>query len=156
MGPEQVQDLCTKTLAKGPEVTSAERWADNSRPSGLVITFSSGARLWTGVTTANADSFTSTASAAVAPSDAPPPPALFDGAGKITPFRAEQYLAAVLTAAQAPEITSAYSYSSAAPGRHPGIGIHLADGTRAFLPLVYTAAQGKKSAPRAFTIDAAF
>ncbi|MER8118988.1 hypothetical protein [Streptomyces sp. NPDC094031] len=160
MGPEQVQeqvqDLCTETLAKGADITSAERWADNSRPSGLVITFSSGARLWTGVTTANAESFASTASAAVAPSDAPPPPALFDSAGKITPIRAEQYLAAVLTAARAPEITSAYSYSSTAPRRHPGIGIHLADGTRAFLPFVYTAAHGKKPAARAFTIDAAF
>lgn len=156
MGPEQVQELCTETLVKGPDITVAERWTDNSRPSGLMITFSSGARLWTGVTTANADSVASTASAADAPSGAPPLPDLFDSAGKITPIRAEQYLTAVLMTAQAPEITRAYSYSSTTPRRHPGIGIHLADGTRAFLPFVYTAAHGKKPAARAFTIDAAF
>ncbi|MEU4077646.1 hypothetical protein [Streptomyces venezuelae] len=156
MGPEQVQELCTETLAKGPDITSAERWTDDSRPSGLVITFSSGARLWTGVTTANADAVASAASAAVVPSAAPPLPALFDSAGKITPERAEQYLTASLLAAQDPAITSAYGYSSASSGRHPGIGIYLADSTRAFLPFVYTAAHGKRPAARAFTIDAAF
>lgn len=155
MGPEQVQDLCTETLAKGPDITAVERWTDNSRPSGLLITFSRGSRLWTGVTTANADSVANTASAA-ASGAALPLPALFDSAGMITPARVEQYLAAVLMAAQAPEIASAYGYSSTSPKRHPGIGIHLADGTRAFLPFVYTAAHGKKPAARAFTIDATF
>ncbi|KFG71376.1 hypothetical protein FM21_34330 [Streptomyces mutabilis] len=121
-----------------------------------MITFSSGARLWTGVTTANADSVASTASTDVAPGTAPPLPALFDSAGKITPICAEEYLTAVLLAARAPDVTSAYSYSSTTPRRHSGIGIRLADGTRAFLPFVYTAAHGKRPAARAFTIDATF
>ncbi|WP_189959383.1 hypothetical protein [Streptomyces violascens] len=46
------------------------------------------------------------------------PPPLFDDAGKITPPRAEEYLAAVLMAAQAKEITSAYAYSASASARY--------------------------------------
>ncbi|MCX4826697.1 hypothetical protein OG883_44455 [Streptomyces sp. NBC_01142] len=153
VGPEQVQEPCTEILAKGPDITSADRWTDSSRPSGLVITFSSGARLWTGITTAGAISADSTPAAHAT---APPLPTLFDSAGKITAARAEQYLAAVLMAAHAPEITSAYGYSSTSAARHPGVGLHLAGGARAFLPFVYTAAHGKKPAARPFTIDAAF
>ncbi|MFF9436441.1 hypothetical protein ACF1BP_22205 [Streptomyces sp. NPDC014735] len=86
MGPEQVQELGTEILAKGPDITSVERWTDTGRPSGLVITFSSGARLWTGVTTAGAATASEPSTAASAA--APPLPALFDNAGKITAARA--------------------------------------------------------------------
>ncbi|WP_330351660.1 hypothetical protein [Streptomyces sp. NBC_00582] len=151
MGPEQVQELCAEILAKGPDITSATAWTDGSRrPSGLLISFSSGARLWIGITTANATS----AEPAQTTSSAPPLPQLYDAAGKITPPRAELYLAAVLMSAHAPEIASAYGYS-ASPG-HPGVGLHLTDGGRAFLPFVFTAAHGKKPAARPFTVDAAF
>ncbi|GAA3711604.1 hypothetical protein ACRWOO_02875 [Streptomyces sp. NEAU-PBA10] len=153
MGPEQVQELGTEILAKGPDITSVERWTDTARPSGLMITFSSGARLWTGVTTAGATASEPSTSALAA---APPLPTLFDNAGKITAARAEQYLVAVFMAAHAPEITSAYGYSSASSARHPGIGLYLAGGARAFLPFIYTAAPGKRPAARAFTIDATF
>jgi hypothetical protein len=153
MGPGEVQELCTEILAKGPDITSADRWADTSRPSGLLITFSSGARLWTAITTAAA---TGTDPAPAAPVTAPPLPKLFDSSGKITPARAEQYLSAVLMAAHAPEIISAYGYSTTSPARHPGVGLYLSDGGRAFLPFVYTAAPRKRPAARAFTIDIAF
>ena len=153
MDPGEVQELCTEILAKGPDITSADRWTDTSRPSGLLITFSSGARLWTAITTAGATGADPTPAA---PAAAPPLPTLFDSSGKITPGRAEQYLSAVLMAAHAPEITSAYGYSTTSPTRHPGVGLYLTDGSRAFLPFVYTAAPGKKPAARAFTIDAAF
>ena len=84
MGPEDVQELCTEILAKGPDITAADPWSDASRPAGLLITFRSGARLWAGITTAGATGADPDPDAAAAP----PLPALFDGAGKITPARA--------------------------------------------------------------------
>ncbi|MEW1760532.1 hypothetical protein AB0393_28970 [Streptomyces cyaneofuscatus] len=153
MGPEDVQELCTEILAKGPDITAADPWTDASRPAGLLITFRSGARLWAGITTAGATGADAAPGQAAA---APPLPALFDGAGKITPARAEQYLTAVLLAAHAPQIISAYGYSATSPARHPGVGLYLAGGARAFLPFIYTAAHGKKPHPRPFNLDAAF
>ncbi|MFJ6752581.1 hypothetical protein ACIQNI_30995 [Streptomyces sp. NPDC091266] len=152
MGPDEVQELCTEILAKGPDITAVDRWTDPGRPSGLVITFSSGSRLWAGITTAGATG----TDLQDAPAPAPPLPALFDSAGKITAARAEQYLAAVLMAAHAPQITSVYGYSTTSSARHPGVGLHLAGGGRAFLPFIYTAAHGKKPATRPFTIDSVF
>ncbi|MFG2211017.1 hypothetical protein [Streptomyces sp. NPDC048638] len=153
VGPEEVQELCTEILAKGPDITTVERWTDATRPAGLVITFRSGARLWTAITTAGA---TGTDPSADAPAAAPPLPALFDDAGKITAARAEQYLTAVLLAAHAPQVVGAYGYSTAAPAQHPGVGLHLTGGARAFLPFIYTAAHDKKPHTRPFHLDATF
>ncbi|WP_189968968.1 hypothetical protein [Streptomyces violascens] len=153
MGPEQVRDVCIEILAKAPDITSTTSWSDSGRPCGLLIAFSSGARLWTAITTAGA---TDTDPSAEAPAAAPPLPALFDDAGKITATRAEQYLTAVLLAGLAPQIASAYGYSTTSPAQHPGVGLYLADGARAFLPFIYTAAHGKKPHTRPFHLDAAF
>lgn len=152
MSLQEVQDLCIEILAKGPDIAEADSWSNSTRPSGLVITYSSGARLWTALTTAGAIA-SDRARTDPAPA-APPVPALYDSAGKISPRRAELHLAAALMGGHTPEITSAYAYAN--PARHPGVGLFLADGSRAFLPFVSTAASGKNPARTPFTIDAAF
>lgn len=153
MGPEQVQELCIKVLSSGPDIVAADSWADDSRRYGLRVTFSSGSRLWTGITTSAATGAEQATPAS--PTAAPPLPALFDSAGRTTPERAELYLAAVLMGGHTPEIISAYGYSTR-PGRHPGIGLHLERGARAFLPFIFTAAPTKTPARRPFTLDATF
>ncbi|WP_329020711.1 hypothetical protein [Streptomyces sp. NBC_01601] len=148
----EVRELCIGILAKGPDITSADSWQDSTRPCGLVITYSSGARLWTAITMAGATG-TDSVRASTAPT-APLLPALYDTAGRITPQRAQCYLAGVLMSAHAPQVISAYGYAPSA--KHPGVGVHLADGGRAFLPFVFTAAPGRKPARTPFTIDATF
>ncbi|MFB8401198.1 hypothetical protein [Streptomyces sp. NPDC055912] len=153
MSPERVRELCVENLTKGPDITSAEGWDDSSRPCGLLIGFSSGARLWVAITTAA--SATSAAPARAATAASAPLPQLFDRNGRITAQRAESYLAAVLMDARTPHIAAAYAYSVSA-AKHPGIGLHLADGGRAFLPFVYAAAAGSAPARRPFSLAYAF
>ncbi|MFJ1742650.1 hypothetical protein ACIOG4_28740 [Streptomyces microflavus] len=152
MNPDQVRNLCVEILREGPDIVSTAGWTDGSRrPSGLLVLFSSGARLWTGITTSDPAGPEARDYAPATPS---PLPDLYDDARRITPSRVEGYLAAVLAGARAPQITGAYSYSVTA--RHPGVGLYLAGGARAFLPFVYAAASGKDPAVRPFTIDSTF
>ncbi|QDN54204.1 hypothetical protein [Streptomyces sp. S1D4-20] len=142
-----------KVLSSGPDIVAADSWADDSRRYGLLVTFCNGSRLWTGITTSAATGAEQAPS--TSPSPAPPLPALYDSTGRITPERAELYLAAVLTGGHTPEIISAYGYSTGS-ARNPGVGLHLERGARAFLPFIFTAAPNKSPARRPFTVDATF
>jgi hypothetical protein len=156
VSPEQVQELCLNIFAKGPDISSCDTWRDNDRPFGLLIVFSSGARLWTAITTADS---TSSAMADTTPRAAGEPlPHLYNSKGLITLGSAEDYFTAVLIDAQAPEMTGAYSYSHrAAQAQCPGVGLLLAGGARAYLPFAFTASASSQPGGRAFRrLHAAF
>jgi hypothetical protein len=148
--PAEVQDLCVEALSKGPDITAAEAWNEKTRPFGLLITFTSGARLWVAITTSAATSGDSQTETAARPVTPPPLPALYGANQAITPARAELYLAALLSTGLAPQITSAYGYSDRdIPARHPGVGLRMATGARAYLPFEYNAtANGRRAGAR--------
>ncbi|MFJ3182543.1 hypothetical protein ACIPJN_29710 [Streptomyces sp. NPDC086796] len=112
------------------------------------MTFSTGARMWLAVTTASAG-------AVSMPSNTQVPPWLLPKLVRhdrmIPLLDAELYLAAVLHGAGDPRIRSAYAYNSR-PARPstPGVGLLLADGARAYLPVVYTARAGQNPGQRPF------
>lgn len=148
MTPAQVQQLCLDVLAKGPDIAAVDAWV--ARLAGVEVTFSSGARLWLAITTAGAEAVQ--AGAETTPSSSLQPlPQLYNPDGKIELLSAELYLAAVLEAAQAPEIARAYAYSGRqAKPKCPGVGLFLESGGRAFLPIAHTAPAGQGPAGRPF------
>ncbi|MFF8992545.1 hypothetical protein ACF09H_21920 [Streptomyces sp. NPDC014983] len=145
MTPEQVQQMCCDILGKGPDVADVSPWS--VRP-GVELTFSTGARLWLAITTADA-------AAVSAPSGLQAPPLLLPrliGRDRlISLVDAELYLASVLHAAGDPRIRSAYAYGARSTRpRSPGIGLLLADGGRAYLPVAHTARAGQSPGRRPF------
>jgi hypothetical protein len=155
--PAEVQELCVEALSKGPDITAAEAWNEETRPFGLLITFTSGARLWVAITTSAATSGDSRTETATRPTAPPPLPALYEANQVITPARAELYLAALLSTGLAPQITSAYAYSDRdTPARHPGVGLRMANGARAYLPFVFNASANGRRAGARFHIHPQF
>lgn len=137
--------MCCDVLAKGPDIADAAPWPART---GLELTFSTGARLWLAITTAGAN-------AASVPPELPTPPQLLPELirqdGTIPLLTAELYLACVLQGAGDPQIRSAYAYSARATRpRNPGVGLLLADGARAYLPVAHTARAGQGPGRRAY------
>jgi hypothetical protein len=145
-----------EALAKAPDVQSADPWQGNAEHlRGVHVTFATGAQLWFGIT------------AAAAPGDkweGPEVPvegnALADvqypdlyESGKVTPARAQEYLAAAIVNAGSREIAKVYSYDSEA--KHPGFGVIFHSGARAFCLLHHTARPGQSVGSRAFDLQAA-
>ncbi|SCF85448.1 hypothetical protein GA0115259_103674 [Streptomyces sp. MnatMP-M17] len=137
--------MCCDILAEGPGIADAAPW---SARVGLELTFSTGARMWLAIATASAD-------AASVPADVPAPPPLLPKLIRqdrmIPLLGAEVYLASVLQGAGDPQIRNAYAYSArAVRPRNPGIGLLLADGGRAYLPIAHTARVGQGPGRRPF------
>ncbi|MEU5436390.1 hypothetical protein AB0G73_23850 [Streptomyces sp. NPDC020719] len=120
---------------------SHSRWAHY----GIVITTTSGSRLWVTITSVLAPGARIDDADVPVPGEpltAVPVPALYQD-GKITPRAAEAYLAATLTNSAHPEIRRAYGYTDNAPTRHPGVGIEFHSGAKVYLPFAHTARAGQ-------------
>lgn len=152
MDPSGFQALCIENLAKGPDISTVDPWQNGGhRPNGLLITFTSGARLWVAVTTsAGTAGLTALSDDGDPPAVGPLPP-LYDSESKITPVRAERYLVAVLRAADPDELAQVYGYTErASDAKHPGVGVVFAAGGRGYLPLAMTASAERRPPARSF------
>ncbi|MEU9762475.1 hypothetical protein AB0D98_22615 [Streptomyces sp. NPDC047987] len=160
MRPQRFQEFAVEALLKAPDVTAAEPWQEG-RPYGLHVTFSSGAQLWAAITAAAlSDDYDQPE---VPVTDVPPAevplPDLYDD-GKITPARAEQYLAAVLTNSGNAEISKVYTYTTgeraAEPNAHPGVGLMFHSNSRIFMLIQHTARPGQDKGGQAFELQGSF
>ncbi|MER6103636.1 hypothetical protein ABT115_15260 [Streptomyces sp. NPDC001832] len=162
MRPARFQDFAVETLLKAPEIKNAEPWTEPDRTFGIHLTFNTGAQLWAAIT------------ATAAPGDdydrpeipvAYEPPAEvawpdpYEG-GKVTPPRAEAFLAAAFTNSGSGEIARAYEYSAGAtptrPTAHPGMGIVFHDESRIQVLFQHTARAGQDKGGRSFDLQDAF
>lgn len=143
-------------LAQAPDVQTVEAWdrgAEHLR--GLHIVFSTGAQIWVGVTAAAApgDKWAGPEIPVEGepPAEVPYPPLFEDG--KVTPRRAQEYLAAALTNSGDKRIAQAYGYSSEA--QTAGFGVVFHDTARAFCLFHHTARPGQALGGRAFDLQTA-
>jgi hypothetical protein len=143
-------------LAQAPDVQAAEPWdrgAEHLR--GIQVTFSTGAQVWIGVTAAAApgDKWEGPEVAVEGepPAEVPYPPLYEDG--KVTPQRAQAYLAAALANSGDKRIERAYGYDSEA--QTAGFGVVFHDTARAFCLFHHTARPGQGLGGRAFDLQTA-
>lgn len=154
MRPARFQTFAIEALLAAPEITGAEAWQD--KPCGIHLKFSTGSELWIAITGALASSERHDNPEAPV-HDEPPaavtvPDLYVDGA--VSPARAEQYLAAILTNTRCTEMARAYPYGTDAV--HPGVGVTFHNGARAFMLFAQTARSGQGKGRRQFDLQAAF
>ncbi|MFD9792112.1 hypothetical protein ACFWXK_14300 [Streptomyces sp. NPDC059070] len=154
---QRFYDFATEALAKGPDIQAVDPWSRNAAHlMGWVITFSSGARIWVGLTTTAApgdkDDQKEIPVTGDAPTEVPYPELYADG--KITPTRAQAYLAAALTNSGSTEISRAYPYSDT--NQHPGLGVIFHSEARASLLFHHTARPGQDKGSSAFSLQTEF
>lgn len=155
MRPQRFQNFAIEALLAAPEITTAEPWQDD-RPCGIHVRFSAGSELWIAITGALAASERHNDPEAPVHAEAPAAaavPELYES-GEISPARAEQYIAAVLTNAGCDEMSRAYPYGADAV--HPGVGVTFHNGARVFMLFAHTARAGQGKGSRAFDLAAAF
>ncbi|MFD7661034.1 hypothetical protein [Streptomyces sp. NPDC059788] len=163
MRPQRFQDFVIETLTKAPDVQAAEAWQEGvQRPFGVRVVFSSGAQLWVAVMCQMPPGHSweepEVPVTGEPPSDVPVPD-LYEG-GKVSPLRAEAYLAAVLANSGSAEIARTYGYSDGAtstrPTAHPGTGVVFHSGGRGFLLFEYSARAGQERGGRSSELQSAF
>lgn len=133
-----------EALAQAPDVQTVAPWdrgADHLR--GIHVTFTTGSQLWLGITAAAAPG--DKGEGPEIPVDGEPPaevpyPPLYDD-GKVSPVRAQEYLAAALSNSGNKQISQTYGYSSEA--QSPGFGVIFHSGARAFALFHHTARPGQ-------------
>jgi hypothetical protein len=137
MRPARFQEFAMTAFQRGPEVSSVEPWQDGTnRPYGVQVRFNAGTVMRLSITAVSATG--EKYSEPEEPVTATPPgeiplPDLFDG-GKITPQRAELYLAALLNNSGSPEIAGTYAYSAReTPAMYPGLGVDFHSGGKAHM-----------------------
>ncbi|MFD0343994.1 hypothetical protein ACFVH0_35910 [Streptomyces sp. NPDC127117] len=161
MRPARFQEFAVETLLKAPDVKAAEPWQEEGRPFGIHVTFSTGSQLWAAITAASTSDKYDRPEVPVidVPPAEVPVPDLYDD-GKITPSRAEQYLAAMLTNAGNAEIAQVYTYTSgeraAEPNNHPGVGLVFHSESRIFVLFQHTARAGQGKGGQPFDLQSAF
>lgn len=137
MRPARFQEFAITAFQRGSEVAAVEPWQDGTRrPYGVQVRFNTGATFRVSITavTPPGESF----KASEVPVEAAPPaevpvPDLYD-AGKVTPQRAELYLAALLNNTGSPEIAEAFAYSDRdTPPMNPGLGVSFHNGGKAHM-----------------------
>ncbi|MGW0335485.1 hypothetical protein ACWD0J_27045 [Streptomyces sp. NPDC003011] len=161
MRPQRFQEFCLTALT-APDIKSVDAWSEpGSRPFGLEVTFTSGSRLWLGITATGApgdnyDQPEVPVTGACLPGA--PWPNLYDiTKGHITPHSAERYLAAAVTNMGSPEIARVWAYSARdTPPSHPGVGAEFHSGARIFLPLIHTARPEQQRGQTAFRLQESF
>ncbi|MFF4178976.1 hypothetical protein [Streptomyces sp. NPDC001750] len=160
MRPQRFQEFAVETLLKAPDVETAEPWQEG-RPYGIHVTFSGGAQLWAAITAAAlSDDYDRPEVPVhdVPPAEVPVPDLYEDG--KITPARAEQYLAATLSNSGNAEIKRVYTYTTGdradAPNNHPGLGLEFHSGSRIFTLFAHTARPGQGKGGREFELQSSF
>jgi hypothetical protein len=122
---------------RGSEITAAEPWQDGTRrPYGVRVKFNTGTVLnvsITAVTPPGEDFKQPEQPLTGAPPAEVPVPEPYDG-GKVTPLRAEAYLAALLNNTGNPEMARAYAYSAReTPPMNPGLGVDFHNGGKAHM-----------------------
>ncbi|MFD6465360.1 hypothetical protein [Streptomyces goshikiensis] len=142
MRPARFHEFAATALPSAPEVVDAERW-EGCR-FGLAITFTSGSRVWIGITGSLAPGTRHDDEELPVEGEAPDPvtwPTLYDDQRATTPQLAAAYLAAALTNSGHPEIREARAY--AANARHPGFQVGFHSGAAAFCLITHTARSGQ-------------
>ncbi|MFH8993243.1 hypothetical protein [Streptomyces sp. NPDC017940] len=154
MRPARFQEFALDVLPKAPEIQTVTTW--DGRTFGLHVTFNTGSQLWIGSTAQAAPSEQAdqpeTPVHGEAPAEAPYPD-LYEN-GKITPARAEAYLAAALTNSHNDEITSVYPYGSEA--KNPGLGVRFHSGARIFMLFQSAGRPGQAEGGRDYDLPATF
>lgn len=137
MRPARFQEFAIKAFGRGTEVAAVEPWQDGTRrPYGVQVRFNTGTTLNVSITavTPPGERFTEPE----VPVEAAPPvevavPDLYE-AGKVTPKRAERYLAALLANAGSSEVAEAFAYSDReTPPMNPGLGVNFHNGGKAHM-----------------------
>jgi hypothetical protein len=137
MRPARFQEFAITAFQRGSEVAAVEPWQDGTRrPYGVQVRFNVGTTLRVSITavTPPGESF----KAPEVPVEAEPPaeipvPDLYDG-GKVTPQRAELYLAALLANTGSPEIAETFAYSNReTPPMNAGLGVNFHNGGKAHM-----------------------
>ncbi|MET9506934.1 hypothetical protein ABZX62_00350 [Streptomyces flavidovirens] len=145
-----------EALAKAPDVQSADAWSgDAEHLRGVHVTFATGAQLWFGITAAAAPGDKWEGPEVPVEGDAPTEvqyPDLYEG-GKVTPARAQEYLAAAITNAGNRQVKRAYGYDPTS--QNPGFGVVFHNGAKAYCLLHHTARPGQGVGSRAFDLQAA-
>ncbi|MFF9074933.1 hypothetical protein ACF1FX_27050 [Streptomyces sp. NPDC014646] len=161
MRPQRFQEFAVETLLKAPDVGDVAPWQDDHRPFGIRIAFSSGAQLWVAITAAAlSDDYDRPEVPVldVPPTEVPVPDVYEDG--KITPARAEQYLAAVLTNSGSAEIRRVYGYTTGEratdPSHNPGLGMEFHSNSKIFMLFAHTARPGQGQGGKPFELQSSF
>lgn len=139
MRPARFQEFAVTAFQRGPEVAAVEPWQDGTnRPFGVQVRFTAGTvvRLSITAVSATGEKYGEPEHpVTAAPPAEIPLPDLFDG-GKITPQRAEKYLAALLNNSGDPEVAETYAYSAReTPAMYPGVGVNFHSGGKAHMLL---------------------
>ncbi|WP_229883263.1 hypothetical protein [Streptomyces omiyaensis] len=128
-------------------------WDRGDHTTGLHVTFTTGAQVWFGVTTASPPGAKGDEDPVVTgtpPATVDYPPLYQDG--KVSPERAQDYLAAAAANSGHPEVASAYGYSP--ENQHPGFGVVFHSGARVHCLFHHTARAGQGAGGR--ELQAAF
>lgn len=137
MRPARFQEFAITAFQRGSEVAAVEPWQDGTRrPYGVQVRFNTGTVFRVSITavTPPGESFKE----AEVPVEGAPPaevpvPDLYDG-GKVTPKRAELYLAALLNNTGSAEIVDTFAYSNReTPPMNPGLGVNFHNGGKAHM-----------------------
>lgn len=137
MRPARFQEFAVTAFQRGSEVSAAEPWQDGTkRPYGVRVKFNTGTVFHVSITTVTppGENFQKSESPVTAEPPAEiPVPDLYD-AGKVTPHRAELYLAALLNNAGNPEVAETFAYSDReTPPMNAGLGVNFHNGGKAHM-----------------------
>ncbi|MFH8990893.1 hypothetical protein [Streptomyces sp. NPDC017940] len=154
MRPARFQEFTLDVLPKAPEIQTVNVW--DGRAFGLHLTFNTGSQLWIGSTAQAAPGEQGDQAETPVHGDTPaevPYPDLYEG-GKITPARAEDYLAAALTNSHNDEIASVYPYGSEA--KNPGLGVRFHSGARIFMLFEIAGRPGQSADGQKYSLPPTF
>ena len=142
MRPARFHKFALDALAKAPDVQSVEPWDRGDHTHGIKVTFSTGSQVWFGMTTASPPGAKVDEDPVVTgePAAEVPYPALFED-GKVTPGRAQHYLAAAITNSGHTEVAGAYGYDPT--NKHPGFGVIFHSGAKAYCMFHHNARPGQ-------------
>lgn len=137
MRPARFQEFAITAFRRGSEVAAVEPWQDGTRrPYGVQVKFNTGTAFRLSITavTPPGENFKEQEVPVTAePPAEVPVPNLYDG-GKVTPQRAELYLAALLNNTGSPEIAETFAYSNReTPPMNPGLGVNFHNGGKAHM-----------------------
>lgn len=155
MLPARFHAFALDALAKAPDVQSVEPWERGDHTRGIRVTFSSGSQIWLGMTTTSPPGAKGDEDPIVTgerAAEVPYPPLYEDG--KVTPERAQHYLAAAIANSGHGEVAGAYGYDPT--NKHPGFGVRFHSGAKVACPFHHNGRAGQSLGGRAFELQDAF
>jgi hypothetical protein len=154
---ERFHAFATEALAKAPDVQAVDAWDRGAEHLyGWQITFTSGARIWAGLTTVTPPGDKDDQPEIPVTGDAPaevPYPDLYTN-GKTTPRVCAQYLAAALANSGNAEIAKTEAYAE--DTQNPGVGVVFHSGGRAHCLFHHTARPGQDKGNNPFSLQGEF